>query len=54
MFQRASPLALCHQTPRRAMNEPLPTVTADFGRFWRGDWWQSPFEQGELTPLAER
>lgn len=27
MFQRASPLALCHQTPRKAINEPLCIVT---------------------------
>jgi len=24
-----------------------------FGRAWRGDWWQSPSEQEELTALAE-
>lgn len=50
MFQRASLLVLCHQIPRKVMNEPLCTVStalADPGGVAK------PFEQGELTPLAE-
>lgn len=51
MFQRVSLLVLCHQTLRKGMNEPLCTVStalADPGGVAK------PFEQGELTPLAER
>jgi len=52
MFQIAYLLALCHQIPTRAVNEPLCS-NHSIGRPWKGGWWQSLLHLGKLMVIAE-
>lgn len=47
------PVGFVPPDPKESNETPPLHRDHTFGRYQRGDWGQSPFEQGELTPLAE-